>query len=65
MKIEKLTFFWRSSQINPEPFLDQKNTILTQKTMIFKSKINGAKHSPSPLPLDRPSADSGGPRAGA
>ena len=27
--------------------------------------LNGAKHSPLPLPLDRPSADFWGPRAGA
>ena len=31
----------------------------------FKPKIHGAKHSPLPSSLDRPSADSGGPRANA
>ena len=51
--------------MNLEPFLDQKNSISTQKTMIFKQKNNGAKHSPLPSSLDRPSADSGGPRASA
>ena len=35
----KIDVFLKSSQINPEPFLHQKNTILTQKTMILKSKI--------------------------
>ena len=41
-----------------------KNSILTQKKRWFwNQKFNGAKHSPSPLPLDRPLADSGGPRA--
>ena len=61
-KFEFSTYFHKSSQINPEAFQDQKNSILMQKTMIFKS--NGAKHSPSSLPLDWPSADFWGPRAG-
>ena len=62
---EFLTFFWGWSQMNLEPFLDQKNTILTQKTLILKWKIHGAKHSPLPSSLNRPSADSGGSRASA
>ena len=65
MIFENLTFFWGWSQINLESFLDQKSNILTQKTMIMKWKDNGAKHSPLPSSLDRPSADSGGPRASA
>ena len=36
MIFEILTFFQESSQINPEAFQDQKNSILTQETMIFK-----------------------------
>ena len=65
MIFENLTFFWGWSQIDLEPFPDQKNSISTQTTMILKYKIHGAKHSPSPSSLNRPSADSGGPRASA
>ena len=39
MIFENLMFFWGWSQMNLEPFLDQKSSILTQKTMIFKWKI--------------------------
>ena len=51
--------------MNLERFLDQKTTILTQTLVILKSKVHGAKHSPLPSSLDRPSADSGSPRASA
>ena len=49
---------------------DQLQSIFASKKQVFKAKtydfqINGAKHSPSPLPLDRPSADFGRSRAGA
>ena len=36
MQFEFLTFFQESSQMNPEAFQDQKNGILTQKTMIIE-----------------------------
>ena len=41
MKTMILTYFHKSSQINPEAFQDQKNSILTQKAMIFKQKDCG------------------------
>ena len=49
---------------------DQLQSIFASKNFDFNAKIddfqiNGAKHSPSPLPLDRPSADFGRSRAGA
>ena len=44
------------------PFI-QKSLIFHKKNEVFPK--NGAKYSPSPLPLDRPSADFWGPRAGA
>ena len=48
--------------------LDQLGSIPRPKKRHFNAKldvflINGAKHSPSSLSLDRPSADFGGPRA--
>ena len=49
---------------------DQPESVPRPKKQHFNTKIddfliNGAKHSPLPLPLDRPSADFWGPRAGA
>ena len=46
-------------------FLKLKINKFAQKLTYLKLKINGAKHSPSPSTLGRPSAGFGGPRAGA
>ena len=53
-------FWWPISKI-----LRLKINKFELKSTYFKIKINGAKHSPLPSTLGRPSAGFGGPRAGA
>ena len=44
--IQKCDIFWRCSQIDPDPFFDQKNTILTQNIMIFWNQKWLVEHHP-------------------
>ena len=57
-----LAFFFRRSIL--KIFVIKINNF-EQKLTYFEIKINGAKHSPPPSTLGRPSAGFGGPRAGA
>ena len=51
-------------KIDPELKIASKINDFKQKSDVFKTNsLHGAKHSPSSLPLDRPSADFWGPRA--
>ena len=63
MKIVKIGIFGKMIPHHPGNISRVKKPNFDEKIDVFK--INGAKHSPSPLPLCRPSADFGGPRAGA
>ena len=54
------------SKIDPELKITSKINDFRQKIDVFKTNsLHGAKHSPSSLLLDRPSADFWGPRASA
>ena len=63
MKIVKIGIFGKMIPHHPGNISRVKKPNFDEEIDVFK--INGAKHSPSPLPLCRPSADFGGPRAGA
>ena len=53
-------------KIDPEPKFISKIHDVKQKIEVFEiNSSHGAKHSPSPLPLDWPLAGLGGPGASA
>ena len=56
-------FFQMRPESNQKDFSMKKRKFTTKKRNYFYK--NGAKHSPLSFDLARPSADSGGPRAGA
>ena len=56
----------RFPEIDPKSIFTSKIAVFLLKSDVFQiNSSHGAKHSPSPLPLARPSADSGGSRADA
>ena len=61
----KFDVFLRMIPDQPGTISRPKKQHFDAKNDDFQIKNNGAKHSPLPSSLDRPSADSGGPRAGA
>ena len=59
----KFDVFLRMIPDQPRTISRPKKPHFDTKNDDFEIKIHGAKHSPLPSSLDRPSADSGGPRA--
>ena len=62
MKIVKIGIFGKMILHHPGNISRVKKPNFDEEIDVFK--INGAKHSPSHVPLCRPLADFGGPRAG-